>query len=179
MKSAFVVVLIVSMVTLSVGVAAQGNPRTWSGIRKLQPGVEVAVRTSRNDLHYRSFAGADDSSVTVLDLSAAWLPSNVARVLRRALTEHPDYFPLPDGKKIVLDDGVAVDRAGVVVAGKKLATYEQMVEQIARADIEAGAVFVDGPIRRPIPKWGKALIVVAATLPVWIFPLICATQGCD
>ena len=93
--------------------------------------------------------------------------------------EHPDYFPLPNGKKIMLDDGVAVDSSGVFVTGKKLTDYDQLVERIARADIEAGAVLVDGPIKRPMPTWGKALIVVAATFPVWIYPLICATQRCD
>jgi hypothetical protein len=86
---------------------------------------------------------------------------------------------LPGGKKIMLDDGVTVGSSGVLVGGKKLIDYDQMVEQIARADVEGGAVFLEGPIKRPIPRWGKVLILVAATFPVWIFPVICATSGCD
>ena len=120
MKSVLVFALIASVVVApSVG-AAQENPRTWRGIRKLQPGADVAVWTSRSDLHYRYFASADDGGVTVLDLHATGLPSNVAKVLQRALAEHPKYFVLPDGKKIMLDDGVTIDASGVFADSRKL-----------------------------------------------------------
>jgi hypothetical protein len=161
MKSALVFALIVSVVMQSVGVAAQESPRTWSSLHKLKPGVEVAVWTSRTDLHYRYFAGVDDGAVILLNLSTPGLSSDVARLLQRAVAEHPEYFLVPDGKKIVLDDRVSVDSSGIFVAGQRLAEYDQLVERIARADIEAGAVFVSGPIKRPIPRWGKVLIAVA------------------
>jgi hypothetical protein len=178
MKSALVFALIVSMV-MPAGVAAQESVRTWSSLHKLQPGVEVVVTTSRHDLHYRHFAGADDSAVTLLNLSTPGLSADVARLLQRALVEHPEYFPLSDSKTVVLEDRVSLDSSGVFVAGRKVAEYGQMVERIVRADIESGTVGIAGPIKRPFPKWGKAFMLVAATAPIWIYPLICATQRCD
>jgi hypothetical protein len=67
------------------------------------------------------------------------LPSDVAKLLRRTIVEHPDYFPAPEGKTFQLDSRVTLGADGLFVAGQKIAEYDQVVERILRADVEGGA----------------------------------------
>jgi hypothetical protein len=176
LKSALALALIASLVVPSVSVGAQET--SWSQIRTSKSMAEVTVRTSRSEPGRRYFIRADDDAITLLDVSNPAIPSGVAKSLRHTIAEHPDFLPLPDGKSIAFDDGRAsLDTSGLLVAGRKIADYDQVVERIARVDVETGAVALD--INKGWPPGKQILVVLGAIVatPIVIMAIACA-RGC-
>jgi len=179
-KSALTFALIVSTAAPSVSVAAQENrtpENIWSTIRWLKPGTEVTLRTSRSGSNRRYFIRADDDAITLLNVSDPSVPSDVAKLLRRKIAEHPDYFPLPTGRTIALDSRVYLSTSGVVVAGQTIAEYDRVVERIPRPDVEGGALEVEPSAS--IAKQILLTIGVAVAAGIALIIIECKTKGCD
>jgi len=179
MKSALVCVLIGSLAAPSVSFA--GQERTWSRVRYWRPGVEVTVWTSHPEPIRRHFIRADDDEATLLNLLDPALPSDVAKLLRRTIAEHPDYFPAPEGKTLQLDSRVTLGTDGLFVAGQKIAEYDQVVERILRGDVENGTVQLE--LKPGMRASTKVLIGVAIGIgvPMLLYGIACASapRGCD
>jgi hypothetical protein len=170
MKSAFVCALIASLAAQSASLAAQ--ERTWSKVRNWRTGAEVTVRTSHPEPIRRHFIRADDDEATLLNLFDPALPSDVAKLLRRTIVEHPDYFPAPEGKTFQLDSRVSLGADGLFVAGQKIAEYDQVVERILRADVEGGAVSLE--VKR---GWSTSKQILVTLGAVWAAGALIAIIG--
>jgi hypothetical protein len=180
MKSAVVFALIGSLMMPSMSVAGQeGASRSWSTIRHWEPGTEVTVRTPAFEQHRRHFIAADDAAITLLNLSGAGLPPNVAKPLLRIVVEHPEYFPVPDGKTVVLDKRVSLDSSGIFVSGQKVAEYSEIVERIARTDLEGGTVLVGASKGMSVSAQFWIGIALGFGLPAVIYSVACAVRRCD
>jgi hypothetical protein len=175
MKTALVLALIASLSAPSVSFAAPQG--AWSEVRSARAGNEVTVRAPSSDRGGRYFIRADDDAVMLLNASDPALTAGVVRLLRRFVVEHPDYFPIPEGRTHRLDNHVFLDTSGLVVDGRKLANYDEVVERIARADVEGGAVSLD--INKGWPPAKQILVVLGAIVatPVVIMAIACA-RGC-
>jgi hypothetical protein len=149
MKS-FVAALLVT--AISTGCATAHGPRNlddvppgaetiydWTRVRLLVPPADIAVSTGRSRGAPRVFVMADDTGIVVLNLGGPTLPPSSTRMLRVMAVQHPEAFSTP--AEFVQDD-VRVGRDGVFVGDRKVATFEEVVERIARGDV----LEVDGPV---------------------------------
>jgi hypothetical protein len=180
MKSALVLALITSLATPSAALAAPQRTKLWSEIRSFKPGTEVTLRTARPELNRRYFINANDEAINFLNLSDPSLPSDIGKLLLRAIEEHPYYFPPPQGETVTLDRGVTLSEDGLFVAGQKVANYDVFVERTARADVENGTIRLELKPSMKTPT--KILIGVAIFCGSVILGLgiACATEpkGC-
>jgi hypothetical protein len=85
---------------------------------------------------------ADDSGLTVLNLTDPTLPAASTRVLRDLASHHPEYFAAMQKGGTFGEDSVRVGRDGVFVADRKVADLGQVVETIARNDVTE----ISGPV---------------------------------
>jgi len=177
MKSALVFALVLSLLTPSLSFAGQARPtQSWPDVHNWKPGWEVTESTSSSEMRRLYFMSADDTGMTLLDVSSLALPAHAVRTLRHAIAEHPDYVPVPNGVTFKLDDQVSLTSVGLFVRDQKMADYDQIIVRIERVDVERGTAFIEGPIR-PAAEWGKIAAAVAFSSPAWILMLMCA-RGC-
>src|SRR5260221_9735641 len=106
----------------------------WSRVRTLAPGTEIIVTTKDSSLGQRLFVAADDSNLTVLNVTGSMLSSAAKDVLRDMAANHPDYVAVADTQSFA-NGSVRVAPDGVFVSDRKVADLGQVVETIARRDI--------------------------------------------
>ena len=108
----------------------------WSRVRKLAPGTEVVVTVRGSKPGKRSLVLADESDLTVLNLTVPTLPRAATRLLQNIASSHdPDVFVGTATSGRFVDQDVRVAPDGVFVAGRKVADLGQVVEHIARIDV--------------------------------------------
>jgi hypothetical protein len=113
----------------------------WSRVRKLAAGTEAVVTVKGSQPGQRYFVRADESDLTVLNLTDPTLPRAAMRVLPDMASNHPEYFTAQKGAFV--DKEVRVGPDGVFVADRKVADLGQIVERIARNDVAE----IRGPVR--------------------------------
>jgi hypothetical protein len=181
MKSAVVFALLASLATPSVSFAGQVRPgQSWSEVHRWKPGWEVtAWTTTRSDSRRGYIISTDDTGMLLLNVSGVELRADVIRTLRHAIVEHPDYFPVADGVTLRLDDRVSLTSVGLFVADQKVAEYDQIVERIARTDVDAGTVVLD--VKKEWSKTRQILVTVGLIYLAGavIIGIACASKGCD
>jgi len=180
MKSAVALALAASLTAPSASFAApQATSSQWSKFRSSKPGAEVTLRVSGKESTRRYFIAADDEAIALLNLSDPALPPGVGRLLRRSVAEHPDHFPVPDGKTFQLDDKVTLDTFGLFVGGRKIANYDALVQRIARADVEGGAVSIEVDSGWPVSK--QVLVTLGGIVAAGALSAViaCGAKGCD
>ncbi len=115
------------------GTPAESN---WSRVRGLAPGTEVIVTVHGSQPGTRYVVLADESELTVLNLTDPKLPAVARDALHDVATHHPEYFPrVQKGGQFVLDKNVRVGPDGVFMADRKVADLGQVIENIARNDV--------------------------------------------
>ena len=108
----------------------------WSRVRKLAPGTEVVVTVRGSKPGKRSLVLADESDLTVLNLTVPTLPRAATRLLQNIASSHdPDVFVGTATSGRFVDQDVRVAPDGVFVAGRKVADLGQVVEHIARNNV--------------------------------------------
>ena len=108
----------------------------WSRVRKLAPGTEIVVTVNGSSPAQRYFVAAEESDLTVLNVTEPTLPANVGDVLRDVASNHPEYLlAVRQRGMFVLPKDVRMVPDGVFVADRKVADLRQVVESIARTDI--------------------------------------------
>ena len=113
-----------------------GKPDSnWSRVSKLAPGIEIVVTVRSSQPGKRYFVRADESELTVLNLSNLTLPAAVTRVLRDIASNHREYFERAEKGETFLLDNVRLVPDGVFVADRKVADLGQIIETIARNDV--------------------------------------------
>jgi hypothetical protein len=179
MKSAVVFALLASLATPSVSFAGQVRPsQSWSEVQGWKPGWEV-IASTRSDSRRGYIISTDDTGMTFLNVTGVALRSDVIRTLRHAIVEHPDYLPVADGVTLRLDDRVSLTSVGLFVADQKVAEYDQIVERIARTDVDAGTVVLD--VKKEWSKTRQILVTVGLIYLAGavIIGIACAAKGCD
>jgi hypothetical protein len=181
MKSALVFALVSSLITPSLSFAGQTAAPTqpWSEVHAWKPGWEVTAVTAKSDLRHGYFIAADAAGLTMLSVSGVALRADALKTLRRAIVEHPDYFPVPDHVTFKLDERVSLGSDGLFVGGQKVAEYDEIVRRIARTDVEAGTVVLN-----VTKEWSNARqimvtlgLAIAAGMTTML--IVCAAQRCD
>lgn len=108
----------------------------WSRVLKLAPGTEIVVTVNGASPAQRYFVAAEESDLTVLNLTEPTLPANARDVLRDVASNHPEYFlAVRQHGTFVLPKNVRMVPDGVFVADRKVADLGQVVENIVRTDI--------------------------------------------
>ncbi|MEP7308294.1 MAG: hypothetical protein ABJA98_22555 [Acidobacteriota bacterium] len=86
-------------------------------------------------------------------------------MLRRAASEHPVAFVMAPGAAFLLDKQVVLRSSGLFVADQKVADYNQVVEDVTRADVENGVVLLaDAPVTRRLERSTKIMQAVGIPL---------------
>ena len=113
----------------------------WTLAHALKAGSKVTVVGGSSPATQRLFVAADESSLTLLRLADLGLSKAVRSVLTGTATNHPALLTdaAQAGKALSLDHHVRV-LGGVLSVGDH--EYGQIIERIARRDIETGAVTI-------------------------------------
>lgn len=113
----------------------------WSRVRQLEPSAEILVTVQGAAPSTRYFVSADDSRIVVLNLIPA-LPAAAARTLREIAARTPDQLVTAEKSGSFERASVRVGRDGVLVEGRRVAAYTDIVESIGRGLV----VRIEGPV---------------------------------
>jgi hypothetical protein len=145
--------------------------RLWSAVRRVPGGAGVEVSTGNQAQAPRIFVTADDTSITVLNLMEDRLPPSARRVLRDLARVQPGILLSPD--QVYKDNGVRLDRAGIRIGSRLLASRAELIEHISRDDLRKLSA------ERPGGSfWGRGLLVgmAAGALAAYVIGSRCG-QG--
>jgi hypothetical protein len=109
----------------------------WSRLRKLAPGTQVIVTIEGASPGSRYVVSADDSGLTVLNLTDPTLPAAAARALREIASQHREYIEDAMKGGTFLMDNVRLASGGVYLADRKVADLQQVVEINERTKVNA------------------------------------------
>jgi hypothetical protein len=113
------------------------SPKTdWSRVRTLAPGTTLTVTVQGSQPSTRHFLLADQSELTLLNLTDPTLPASAIRVLVDTASHHPEYFGAAQaGDSFVLDKNMRMGPDGVVVGDRKVADLGAVVERVMRSEV--------------------------------------------
>jgi hypothetical protein len=151
---------------------SQLRDRDWSSVRNLTAGTELVVTTQGRSPRARYLVAADESELTVLNLSSPTLSTSARHALQDTLSTHPEVFG--PGQQARPDVRVGPD--GVFVAGRKVAETQELLERIARADVlEIGTpTRTRGSLRGAVTFAGIGLMF---SLPVFLGSAECTPSN--
>jgi len=116
----------------------------WARVRRVTPGtaVVVAVATAggidaTDQILRRIFLSADDSGLTLLNLTQPALPAAAARSLREIAAQHPGFLEGAARGGVYVIGHVRLNGAGVFMADRKVADLGDVVETRSRQDVVA------------------------------------------
>lgn len=107
----------------------------WPRAFNVAPGTEVIVTVRGSQPGTRYVVRADESDLTVLNLSNLPLQFDARRVLVNMASRQPEYLTDPDQAGVVVQKDVRVGPDGVFMADRKVADLGQIVERITRNDV--------------------------------------------
>jgi len=108
----------------------------WSLVRTLAPGTELTVTVKGAQPSTRYLLRADQSELTLLNVTAPTLPAAAIRVLVDIASRHPENFSVAQhGYTFVLDQNVRMGPDGVVVGGRRVADLGMVVEVFMRSEV--------------------------------------------
>jgi hypothetical protein len=115
------------------GQPAESN---WSRVRNVASGTEIIVTAKGSPPGRRYFVAADESDVTMLNVTDARLPAAAAGVLRDLAASHSEYFRAAEkGGQFVLDKSLRLGPNGLSMGASKVTDLSQVIEHIARPDV--------------------------------------------
>jgi hypothetical protein len=108
----------------------------WTPVQQLKSGREIELTVKGLPAGTRYFVAADESSITVLNLSDPALPEKARDVLRDLASHHPERLVAGfQGLRQFESREVRVGRPGIFVADRKVADFDRVVERLARTDV--------------------------------------------
>lgn len=139
MKSLVTIALIGCISSSAIPVAASETAvvSDWARLGQLAPGTEIVATTTTPQTLRRRFLAANETGLTVLNLTdSVLLPRSVQAVLRDAASNHPRYLlDAQEGGVFELEQHVRLEPNGVFVFNAQVATWDQIVEVIARPQV--------------------------------------------
>jgi len=143
----------------------------WSRVRALEAATDITLTVTGAVPVQRSFVRADDTTLTVLNLTDPSLPRVAVQTLRIMLTANrPQDFAT--SARTFIDREVRFGPGGLFVADRKVADFGQIVERIARSDIVVVAI----PLRVRGSLLGAG---IGAGIGVWVGYRIVAFSTLD
>ena len=112
----------------------------WSRVRQLDPAAEIAVTVQGAASSTRYFVAADDSRLIALNIVPA--ATAAARTLREIAARMPDRLVAAERSGELQQGEIRISRDGVLIDGRRVAAYSDVVEPIARERV----VRVEGPV---------------------------------
>jgi hypothetical protein len=132
---------VITIVALAASDVALGASNFWARVRALEPGSHIVVRINgRSAPATRYFISADDASITLLNVTSPTLPNEAKRALRKLAARQSAELAAIE-RNVLLKDRVRIGPDGVFIANDKVATIDDVVETVARAeivDVESG-----------------------------------------
>jgi len=148
---------------LAASQRAQPADSGWSRVRELASGTEVTVTVKGSQPGKRYVVLANESGLTSLNLTAVGLQFPAARVLLDMASHHPENLLAAHTGRTVEQDNVRVGPDGVFMAGRKVADLGQVVETIARIDVEIRTVRTRGSVSGAAIGTGAGLLLGSVT----------------
>lgn len=113
----------------------------WLRVRQLEPSAEIVVTVQGAAPSTRYFVAADDSRLISLHLVPA-VTAAAARTLREIAARTPDRLVAAEKNGELQQGTVRISRDGVLIDGRRVAAYPDVVEAVARGRV----VRVEGPV---------------------------------
>jgi hypothetical protein len=151
----------------------------WSRVRALEPGIGIVLTVCGFPPGKRHVVNADESRLTVLNVTDPAIPPAVASVLIDTTWNHPDYFgKAQQGGTFRLNRHVRLAPDGVFMDDRRVVELGQVVEQVERDGV--AEVSELGRATRRGLKWGS-LIGTGAGLTIGLLIQIpyCRQHSCD
>jgi hypothetical protein len=120
-----------------LALAPEGGPVdvAWARVRTLEPGREITVTVRGSQAVERYFVSADDSGLTVLNLTDPALPAEAVRALREIASQHRECLEGAAKGGTFLLDNLRLASDGVFVADRKVADLQHVVATSARKEV--------------------------------------------
>jgi hypothetical protein len=127
---------------LAAAELADDSGQAWRRVVTLAAGKRVTVtdRDGQDRTGYLTLEG--ETSLMVVHLEGAPIPSRVMRTLNEVAANHPWYFSEARlrGGSYVLENGVRLEPDGIYVSQQRLAGLDAVTTTIARADVRQVAI---------------------------------------
>ena len=108
----------------------------WLRVQKVEAGKEIIVTLRRSNPVKRYFLSANESSLTVLNLTDPTLSQAVTNVLREVALHRPQsILAVRTGGTLVLEKNLRLGPDGLFVANRKIADLQHIVETNPRIDV--------------------------------------------
>jgi 2-hydroxychromene-2-carboxylate isomerase len=146
MRSTISAALIVSMTVTSLSAAgiAPASKVSWRKVQQLSPGTAITVTATGTSPRSCYVLAADETTLRILSVSDLGLAPDTVKLLRQAAAADPAAFVVGPGAALELGKDVLLRSSGLFVDGHRVADYDQVVQTVARADVESGAVLLAG-----------------------------------
>jgi hypothetical protein len=167
MRSTISAAVIASMTVTSLSAAgtAAASEVNWRKVQQLSPGTAITLTATGTSPRRCYVLAASDTSLKFLNISDLGLAPDTVKLLRQTAVAHPDVFVVGPNSTVELGKGVVLRSAGLFVAGQRVADYDQVVQTVARADVESGAVLLAGAqVKEGMERSTK--LVMAAAIPL-------------
>jgi hypothetical protein len=158
--------LSLSVAPLAAAGTASGSEVSWRKVRQLSPGTTITLTAAGRSVQSCYVLSGDDSTLRVLCVSELGLARDTINILQQAAAEHPALFVVVGPRAAVeLDKEVVLRSSGLFVAGQSVADYDRVVQTVARADVESGAVLLaDAPIKNGMERSTKIALATGISL---------------
>ena len=128
-------------IELGSSLAPASSESDWSRVRQLEPAVEIAITIQGAASSTRYFVAADNTRLIALNMVPT-LTAAAARTLREIAARTPDRI-VEVGQSGAFEQGaVRISRDGVLLDGRRVAAYTDVVETISRDRV----VRIEGPV---------------------------------
>jgi hypothetical protein len=150
----------------------------WSKVRQLAAGTPLTVTTRGGSAGARYVLSVDDTTLRVLNTSTPGLSAEATDSLRRTASEHPSAFAVAPHTSLMLDNQAVLGSSGLFVGDHKVADYNQIVQEIARVDVENGVVLLgNAPVMRRMERSTKIMLAVAIPIAtIFLVGLCCVPR---
>jgi hypothetical protein len=112
----------------------------WSRVRQLDPSAEIAVTVQGAASRTLYFVAADDSRLISLNIIPA--VTAAARTLREIAARTPDRLVAAEKGGEFQQGAVRISRDGILIDGRRVAAYTDVVEAVARDRV----LRIEGPV---------------------------------
>jgi hypothetical protein len=190
MKSALSLTLTVCLVASALPVTTQAvaedvqhrgkaGRSDWWRVRALEPGIEISVTVCGSHPGQRYVVSADESRLTVLNVTDPAIPPAVAGVLIDTSWGHPDDFgKAQQGGTFRLNRHVRLAPDGVFLDDRRVVGLGRVVEQVDRDGV--AEISELGRATRRGVKWGSLIGTgVGLTIGLLIQIPYCRQHACD
>lgn len=109
--------------------------RGWTRVTKLAAGTEIILTTRGSIAASRVFVLADEAGIIALNLTAPSLPAGLTKTLRRLASVAPERVAAIVRGAGFSDGEVHVGPDGVLVAGQRVASINDILDRTARVDV--------------------------------------------